>query len=87
MLGVRHCIAIDSSELNVLNLPLFKSPFPLLEPKAFTGEKTDVVGCIITKAALEDRKFLKEKLDVRQYVEELEKSIEEIWGAPHFSAS
>lgn len=57
------------------------------ELKAFAVEQADAVGRIITNAALEDRKFLEEKLDVRQRVEKLEKNIEEIRGALHLSTS
>jgi predicted KAP-like P-loop ATPase len=57
------------------------------ELKAFAVEQADAVGRIITNAALEDRKFLEEKLDVRKRVEKLEKSIEEIRGALHLSTS
>jgi PleD family two-component response regulator len=57
------------------------------ELRAFAIEQTDAVARIITNAALEDRKFLEEKLDVRERLEKLEKNMEEIRGALHLSTS
>lgn len=57
------------------------------ELKAFAVEQTDAVARIITTAAIEDRQFLEAKLDVRQRVEKLKRSLEEIRGALHLSTS